>query len=223
MAGPPLGCRGPSLTSARIVVVILVLRRFFLLGLVLDREDRSVVRIDAALRRENRDHLGGNQPPRIGIDSAMPRARVFLGLFLVLCACAEGNEADDLRDQIQADDYRSTYARAPGWEMSRQPSEGGPHGAFIDIYVNDVVEDAIAAGTALEAWPAGSIIVKDGWSAAQGGEYEYLAFMERRDDGWFWGEYRGNGRRVAAGLNDGTCADCHAAGQDSVRAFDLPQ
>jgi hypothetical protein len=140
---------------------------------------------------------------------------------IVLLACNAG-EADDIRDQLADDDYRSTYARAPGWDQPRQPSDGGPHGAFVDIYVNDVVEDALAAGDAIERWPEGAIIVKDGWGDATGTDYEYLAFMERRSDGWFWAEYRGSGRLVSAGLNDSTCAGCHAAGQDSVRAFDLP-
>ncbi len=140
-----------------------------------------------------------------------------------LLACAERDEAEELRDQLQADDYRNTYARAPGWEMERQPAEGGPHGAFVDIYVNDVVQDALDAAQPLDTWPEGSIIVKDGWDSRQGDTLEYLAFMERREDAWFWGEYRGNGRLVAAGLDDSRCADCHAAGQDGVRAFALPQ
>jgi hypothetical protein len=150
----------------------------------------------------------------------MLRRLVFLALLPT--ACAERNEADELRQQILDDDYRTAYHRAPGWPDPRQPSQGGPHGGFVDIYVNDVVEDALAAGEALDAWPEGSLVVKDGWDSAAGGELRYLAFMERRDDGWFWGEYRGNGSLVAAGLNDRRCADCHAAGADSVRAFGLP-
>ena len=140
---------------------------------------------------------------------------------LVLCAC-NASEADDLRDQLRDDDYRNTYARAPGWEDGRLPAEGGPHGGFIDIYINDVMEDAIASGEALERWPEGSIIVKDGWSGAEGGKFEYLSFMERRDGGWFWGEYTGRGRLVSAGKNDNTCVGCHSSGDDQVRAFGLP-
>lgn len=151
----------------------------------------------------------------------MPRCALLLAI--TLAACADRDEAGQLRQQLLDDDYRNTYARAPGWEQARQPAQGGPHGAFVDIYVDATIEEAIAAGEPRERWPEGSIIVKDGWSAATGGDYEYLAFMERRDDGWFWGEYRGNGRFVAAGLNDGRCADCHAAGEDSVRAFGLPR
>ena len=152
----------------------------------------------------------------------MLRSLALFGVVLGVAACADRDEADDLRTQVLDDDYRNTYPRAPGWEGSRQPSEGGPHGPFVDIYVSEEINDAIIRGNPLERWPEGSIIVKDGWSAQQGGDYEYLAIMERRSDGWFWVEYRGDGRLVAAGLNDGRCADCHAAGQDSVRAFDLP-
>lgn len=150
-------------------------------------------------------------------------------LALVVLTAAVGcnaAEADDLRDQIRDDDYRNTYARAPGWEDGRLPAEGGPHGGFIDIYINDVMEEAIAeaeaSGQPLERWPEGSIIVKDGWSAQEGGSFEYLSFMERRSGGWFWGEYTGRGRLVSAGKNDKTCVGCHNAGEDQVRAFGLP-
>ncbi len=153
----------------------------------------------------------------------MSRGSLVLASCLLVGGCADRNEAGEIRDQIQADDYRNTYARAPGWEMARQPSEGGPHGSFVDIYVSEDISEALETGEPITAWPEGSIIVKDGWSAASGGDFEYLAFMERRDDGWFWGEYRGNGRLVAAGLDDRRCAGCHAAGQDHVRAFDLPR
>jgi hypothetical protein len=82
-----------------------------------------------------------------------------------LPCCAQRDEAQELRQQLEDDDYRRSYARAPGWDAERQPSEGGPHGDFVDIYVNDVVEQAFASGEALDAWPEGSIIVKDGWSS----------------------------------------------------------
>ena len=144
-------------------------------------------------------------------------------LALMTVACADRNEAGEIRDQIRADDYRQTYARAPGWDMPRQPSAGGPHGSFVDIYVSEEISDALEAGEPLTEWPEGSIIVKDGWSAASGGDFEYFAFMERREDGWFWGEYRGTGRLVAAGLDDRRCAGCHASGDDQVRAFGLPR
>lgn len=155
----------------------------------------------------------------------MDTPRVLAPLLLTLAACSVGG-ANDLRDQVEDDDYRRTYDRAPGWESPRQPALGGPHGGFVDVYVNDVVADAIAEATdtqtPLDAWPAGSIIVKDGWEAAEGGDLDTLSIMERRSDGWFWAEWSGSGRLISAGLNDSTCTGCHAAGEDQVRAFPLP-
>ena len=147
-------------------------------------------------------------------------------VFAALLGGCNASEADQIRDQLRDDDYRNTYARAPGWEAGRLPAEGVPHGGFIDLYINDVMVEAIeqaeASGEPLERWPEGSIIVKDGWTALEGGEFEYLSFMERRDGGWFWGEYTGRGRLVSAGKNDNTCVGCHSAGADQVRAFGLP-
>ncbi len=152
----------------------------------------------------------------------MRRCALALFAFATLSTGCNADEADALRDQIRDDDYRRTYARAPGWEDGRLPAAGGPHGGFIDIFVNDVMVDVIDAGEAIERWPEGSIIVKDGWSRMDGGEFEYLSVMERRDGGWFWAEWRGNGRLVSAGKNDNTCVGCHSAGEDQVRAFGLP-
>lgn len=143
----------------------------------------------------------------------------------LLGACNSG-EARDLLDEIQDDNYRATYERAPDWEEGRLPAQGGPHGGFIDLYINAVMVEAIAEvgedGDPLTQWPEGSIIVKDGWTAASGGDLEYISFMERRSDGWFWAEYRKGRRLVSAGLNDKTCTGCHASGADQVRAFELP-
>ncbi|MBL4685543.1 MAG: cytochrome P460 family protein [Nannocystaceae bacterium] len=153
----------------------------------------------------------------------VPIACVLLGCSLIAC---HGREARQLRNEIQDDDYRSTYARAPGLQSGRTPAQGGPHGGFIDVYINEVMTDAIAeaqaSGEVPQQWPEGSIIVKDGWSALSGGDFEYLSFMERREDGWFWGEYRRGKRLISAGLDDSTCTGCHASGEDEVLLFELP-
>jgi hypothetical protein len=146
-------------------------------------------------------------------------------LVFALVGCADEEptspEADAIRDRLEAQDYRQTYARAPGWEMPRAPAAGGPHGDFVDIYVNEVVQAALDAGEALDRWPDGSVIVKDGWEEdAQ--TLLFLAFMERRPEGWFWGEYRGDGSLVAGGIDDPKCGPCHSAAPDSVFAFRLP-
>ena len=153
------------------------------------------------------------------------RSLGFAVCLVLVAGCGEeasSPEADRIRDQLYAADYARTFARAPGWESPRQPEAGGAHGPFIDIYINDVVGDALASEEALDRWPDGALIVKDGWNDAQGEEHLFFAFMERRPEGWFWGEYRGDGSLVAAGVGDPRCANCHSAGQDSVFAFGLP-
>jgi hypothetical protein len=112
--------------------------------------------------------------------------------------------------------YRQ-WERAPGYEQRRDSR--APHGGRVAIYVNDVVSDALTAGEAIEAWPTGSIIVKDGFD---GSDLELVAAMEKRDAGWFWAEWDDEGDADYSGKPD-LCTDCHASGDDSVRAFGLPE
>jgi hypothetical protein len=145
---------------------------------------------------------------------------------LPLGACTDGSGGSataggaTLLDEVAG--YRD-WARAPGdFAMPLAPSSG-PHGSFVDIYINDVVEQALLAepGT-LEAWPVGSIIVKDGWEDAEG-TLRFVALMEKTDDGWYWEEYADDNLEspLYAG-SPGVCVNCHGAGNDSVRAFALP-
>lgn len=135
--------------------------------------------------------------------------------------CSRG-QAEELLEQVRDDDYRSNYARAPGWPDPQQPGFG-PHGGFVDIYVNEVVSEAIEAGEPLGAWPEGSIIVKDGWEDADAEALRYVAIMEKRGGGeWFWAEYEEDDSVAYAGLDLSTCTGCHSSGEDQVRAFGLP-
>ncbi len=145
-----------------------------------------------------------------------------LGLSALLAACQQPQIGSDFLDDLREQGYRE-FARAPGWETPRAPAQGGPHGPFVDIYMNDTVEEVFAAGDPLDAWPDGSLIVKDGWNDENGDSLKFVAAMEKRDDKWFWAEYRGNDEVVAEGIEHSTCAGCHSAGSDSVRAFALPR
>jgi hypothetical protein len=88
----------------------------------------------------------------------------------------------------------------------------------VEIFVNDVVADALAS-EGLAEWPVGSLIVKDGY--ADDGTLELVALMEKRQDGWFWAELDGEGNALYSG-EPAICVDCHDAGSDLVRAFSLP-
>jgi hypothetical protein len=144
--------------------------------------------------------------------------RNFLPLVVVLAGCRNMDEAgaEALWDEVHAAEYRA-WERAPGWP-ERVPS-GAPHGEDVDIYVNDVVVEALASETALTEWPVGSIIVKDGWV---GEDLKLVAIMEKREGEWFFAEYGAEGSVDFSG-QPGICTRCHDAGADYVRAFGLPQ
>ena len=145
----------------------------------------------------------------------MHRARL---LVLLLAACRQNDEpvdAEALLSQVEDADYRS-WARAPSYP-ERTPSSA-PHSDEVEIFVNDVVEAALAEGVGAE-WPIGSIIVKDGYTSE--GELALTALMEKRESGWFWAEYDAEGTALYSGA-PGICTDCHEPGADYVRAFGFP-
>ncbi|MDH5675361.1 MAG: hypothetical protein OEZ06_24785 [Myxococcales bacterium] len=144
-----------------------------------------------------------------------------LALLLALplgAACGDNQDpagAEALWQALQEVDYRS-WPRAPGYEERR--GSNAPHGDKVDIYINDVLAEALASGESLERWPNGSVIVKDGFD---GGDLELVAAMEKRLTGWYWVEYAAGGEAIYSGSPE-TCTDCHKSGDDYVRAFELP-
>jgi hypothetical protein len=136
----------------------------------------------------------------------------------LVAGCGDDQDPDgaaDLYGRLQSDGYRK-WERAPGYESRRTSS--APHGDEVEIFVNDVVAEALAAAEPLKAWPEGSIIAKDGY---EDGEATQLAAMEKRADGWFWAEWDADGESKYSGSPE-LCTDCHGSGDDFVRAFPLP-
>jgi hypothetical protein len=144
---------------------------------------------------------------------------LLLGVTWLLAGCGDDQDpagAAALWSRIHAENYRG-WDRPPGFEQRR--SSSAAHGDAVDIYVNATVSESLRSSTPLMAWPAGSLIVKDGFD---GGDFELVAAMEKRADGWFWVEWDTDGDPAYSGKPD-TCIDCHASGSDSVRAFALPK
>jgi hypothetical protein len=145
-----------------------------------------------------------------------------LMLTVLVGGCGDDQDpegAQELFDRIQAEDYRG-WERAPGYATT-QPSDTA-HSDAVDIYVNDVVAEALAAGEPLGAWPLDSLIVKDGFDGD--GDLDLIAAMEKREGGWFWVEYTdpSAGGEAKYSGEPGICIDCHDSGSDFVRAFPLP-
>jgi len=133
-------------------------------------------------------------------------------------ACRQNDDpdgADELLARVQEEDYRS-WNTAPGYD-ERRPSSA-PHGGNSEIFVNEVVVDALSM-EGLEEWPEGSIVAKDGYN--DDGGLEVIAIMEKRADAWYWAEYDAEGAPLFSGAPT-ICTDCHGAGSDFVRAFSLP-
>lgn len=152
----------------------------------------------------------------------MPPARRLA--FVVIAALALGACGDDqdpagakeLLSRVRAESYRS-WMRAPGWETRRNTT--APHADEVDIYVNAILADALASPTPLTEWPVGSIVAKDGFS---GDDLCIIALMEKRETGWFFAEYHGDGESFFSGTPD-VCTGCHTRfPNDRIRAFNLP-
>ena len=135
-----------------------------------------------------------------------------------LYACGDNQDpegAKQLWREIHDMKYRE-WKRAPGYAQRR--SSNAPHGDKVDIYINDVLADALANERALDAWPEGSLIVKDGFD---GSDLDLVAVMEKRTGGWYWAEYDADGDADYSGHPE-LCTDCHRKGDDYVRAFSWP-
>ncbi len=145
--------------------------------------------------------------------------RLFLLLVTVLAVgCGDNQDEEGARsllERVQSEGYR-TWDRAPGYETRR--ASRSAHSSFVDIYVNDRVAEVLALGEPRDAWPQGSIIVKDGFAES---DLTLVAVMEKRVDGWFWAEYDSEGNPDYSGRPE-VCLDCHRRGSDYVRAFSLP-
>lgn len=134
---------------------------------------------------------------------------------LLGCSNQSPESAEALWDELQEADYHA-WARPPGYP-GRTPS-ATVHGDEVEIFVNDVVADALAGGP-LGAWPDGAIIVKDGF---QSGEPHIVVAMQKRGSEWFFAEYETDGEVVYSG-HPRACTRCHGDGNDGVLAFPLPK
>jgi hypothetical protein len=138
-----------------------------------------------------------------------------------LAGCGADDENQDaagaraLFARIRSEDYRS-WQRAPGYD-TRRPSRA-PHGDEVDIFIDPTFVDALA-GAAIDAWPTGAIVAKDGYV---GSTLHIVAIMEKRGDGWFFTELDGSGEPQYSG-RPSICTDCHVRGSDYVQAFDFPR
>ena len=100
-------------------------------------------------------------------------------------------------------------------------STDGTHGAYVQIWANDLAYDALVAGTAV---PDGGIVVKEGYTDEAGTDLTGVTAMQKitgydADSGdWFWAKYDTAGAASVTGASAG-CYGCHSA-YDDYTAFD---
>lgn len=138
-----------------------------------------------------------------------------------LSGCGDNQDPEGSRalwEELQALNYRD-FDRAPGYETRR--SSNAPHGDEVDIYVNSIVSEVLSASTSIDAWPEGSLIIKEGFD--EDGDQELVAVMQKRSNGWYWAEYfdLSGGEAKFSGQPD-VCTNCHRSGDDFVLAFSSP-
>jgi hypothetical protein len=99
-----------------------------------------------------------------------------------------------------------------------------PHGGFVDIYINDVVEEdlAMVLPEGLPKWSEGATIVLAGHDAMEGGTLVQVALMQKRHGTWRWEQYDGDSSEPRFSGRPDVCVGCHSGGEDYVRSFKLP-
>jgi hypothetical protein len=143
---------------------------------------------------------------------------VVLATAVALTACG-GEDVDEagartLLAKIQMEDYES-WQTAPGYDTPQDTIRA--HGGTAQVFVNSVMEAAIS-GPPIEAWPAGSLIVKNSFD---GGSLSLIAAMEKQAGSWFYAEWDADLDVKFAGEPE-VCVNCHSAGDDSILVVALP-
>jgi hypothetical protein len=120
-----------------------------------------------------------------------------------------------------AGDY-TQWARPKNRE-ERQPIIA-PHGAFVDIYINEVVvtDLAMVLEDGLPEWSEGATIVLAGYDMMEAGALQQVALMQKRHGVWQWEQYDDASDLPRYSGRPDVCVGCHSAGEDFVRSFTLP-
>lgn len=146
------------------------------------------------------------------------------GALVAVVGCAEPlvpvGEDETLLEQ--AGDY--TQWVRPNNRDGRAPT-AAPHGAFADIFINDVVEADLAMTMlpeGLPEWSEGAMVVIEGWDAMADGELVQVAIMHKRHGQWEWEQYDGGSSVPRFSGRPDVCRGCHGAGEDFTRSLRLP-
>lgn len=142
-------------------------------------------------------------------------------MLFFLFACSTGSKSEEDPASLYYEEFSDyqTWNQAEDWN-GIQPS-ASVHGAFVQIWLNDVVQDAILEGAEI---PDGAAIIKEGYNDEEGTEFNARMLMVKRDgfdpdhNNWFWASYDAEGNINRSGAID-MCISCHAASESDYLLF----
>ena len=130
--------------------------------------------------------------------------------------------AESALQEVRDLDYQ-TWARPPLPEGgSQRMRAGGPHGAFVEIFLSPRLQEALASEETLNAWPAGVLAVAEGYEDDVATEPSLYSISNKQSDGWIWAQVDGDGTGIAYGRLD-DCISCHFSGMDRIFSVELPE
>jgi hypothetical protein len=157
----------------------------------------------------------------------MARPLAALVLVAALAACRDDQDpvgAADLWSRIHEEGGFRGWQRAPGFATRKASFTA--HSNAVEIFVSAGIAETLTGPAPATAWPLGSIVVKEGFKGHEpDAARAIVAVMEKREDGWYWAEYDGEGGVLFSG-RPRICVDCHdarASYSDWVYSFELPR
>ncbi len=154
------------------------------------------------------------------------RATIALGL----CGCLaeqphaqlSDTRAEMLLADVEAQNYRAWEGPPRGDDEPRRHKAAGPHGAFVEVFLDPILSEAHRAEQTLLEWPVGSTAVAEGYPDEIATEIELVNIARKTDTGWVWAQLLGDGEGLAYGrLED--CIACHGNGMDRMFSVVLPE
>lgn len=133
----------------------------------------------------------------------------------------DGSGGLSAEEQALLDTLQSAMTGYETWDQlgdhaGIEPRPGGPHGDYIETWLNSSAYDTVQAGGGTDM-PAGAVLVKQGYDDEAGAQKRFLtAMMKDASYGWFWVSWNNAGDIAAIG-QPSSCVSCHSAGQDMVR------
>ena len=148
----------------------------------------------------------------------MSRTLLFVLCGLIGCNDKGGGDSGDLDPDLalaaelwEAISGYSLWTQHPDF-MGIQESADGTHGDYVQVWYDTSAEAAFLAGTEI---PDGSILVKQGYSDAEGSELLNLTVMWKIDGydpdnaDWFWARYVPDTGEVTLAGAETACSGCH--------------